>query len=176
MAHTPTIVPCLWCDGRALEMAEFYVSLFPDSHIDRILRSSVDTPGAKQGDPLLIEFTLAGKQHQILCGGPHDPFKLPDAISLSALCKDQEEVDRLWEALTADGGQPIQCSWLRDKFGIAWQIVPEALPRLLHDKDSEKAKRVMEAMMQMVKIDVARLEAAYNGTVAPLLKPTPTSP
>ncbi len=176
MAQTPTIIPCLWCDGRALEMAEFYISLFPDSHIDRILRSSVDTPGGKKGDPLLIEFTLAGKQHQILNGGPHAPFNLPDAISLSVLCGDQAEVDRLWDALTADGGQPIQCSWLRDKFGIAWQIVPEALPRLLHDKDPEKAKRVMEAMMQMVKIDVARLQAAYNGTVAPLLEPTPTTP
>ena len=176
MAQTPTIVPCLWFDGRVLEAAEFYISLFPDSHIDRILRSSVDTPGAKKGDPLLIEFTLAGKQHQALNGGPHDPFNLPDAISLSVLCRDQAEVDRLWDALTADGGQPIQCGWLRDKFGIAWQIVPEALPRLLHDKDSEKAKRVMEAMMQMVKIDVARLQAAYNGTVAPLLEPTPTTP
>ena len=164
MAQIPTIVPCLWFDGRALEAAEFYISLFPDSHIDQILRSSIDTPGAKIGDPLLIEFTLAGKQYQALNGGPHDPFN--DAISLSILCGDQAEVDRLWDALTADGGKPIQCGWLKDKFGVAWQVVPEALPRMLHDKDSVKAKRVMEAMMQMVKIDVARLQAAYNGTVA----------
>jgi predicted 3-demethylubiquinone-9 3-methyltransferase (glyoxalase superfamily) len=164
MAQTPTIVPCLWFDGRALEAAEFYVSLFPDSQIDRILRSSIDTPGAKKGDPLLIEFTLGGTQHQALNGGPHEPFST--AISLSVLCGDQAEVDRLWDALTADGGKPIQCSWLKDKFGVAWQIVPEALPRMLHDEDSVKAKRVMEAMIQMVKIDVARLQAAYNGTVA----------
>jgi predicted 3-demethylubiquinone-9 3-methyltransferase (glyoxalase superfamily) len=164
MAQMPTIVPCFWFDGRALEAAEFYVSLFPDSRIDRVLRSSIDTPRAKKGEPLLIEFTLAGKQHQALNGGPHDPFN--NAISLSALCGDQAEVDRLWDALTADGGQPIQCSWLKDKFGVAWQIVPEALPRLLHDKDPVKAKRVMEAMIQMVKIDVARLQAAYNGTAA----------
>lgn len=164
MAQTPTIVPCLWFDGRALEAAEFYVSLLPDSQIDRILRSSIDTPGAKKGDPLLIEFTLAGKQHQALNGGPHEPFN--NAISLSVLCGDQTEVDRLWDALTADGGKPIQCGWLKDKFGVAWQIVPEALPRMLHDEDPVKAKRVMEAMIQMVKIDVARLQAAYNGTVA----------
>ena len=162
MAQIPTIVACLWFDGRALEAAEFYVSLFPDSHIDRILRSSIDTPGAKKGAPLLIEFTLAGKPHQALNGGPHDPFN--DAISLSVLCGDQAEVDRLWDALTADGGKPIQCSWLKDKFGVAWQIVPEALARALYDKDSVKAKRVMEAMIQMVKIDVAGLQAAYNGT------------
>jgi predicted 3-demethylubiquinone-9 3-methyltransferase (glyoxalase superfamily) len=164
MAQITTIVPCLWFDGQALEAAEFYVSLFPDSHIDRILRSSVDTPGAKKGDPLLIEFTLAGKQHQALNGGPHHSFN--DAISFSILCEGQAEVDRLWDALTAGGGQPIQCSWLKDKFGVAWQVVPEALLRLLHDKDAVKAKRVMEAMMQMVKIDVAKLQAAYNGTVA----------
>jgi predicted 3-demethylubiquinone-9 3-methyltransferase (glyoxalase superfamily) len=164
MAQIPTIVPCLWFDGRALEAAEFYVSLFPDSHIDQILRSPIDTPGAKKGEPLLIEFTLAGKQHQALNGGPHEQFN--NAISLSLLCKDQAEVDRLWDALTADGGKPIQCSWLKDKFGVAWQIVPEALPRLLHDQDAVKAKRVMEAMIQMVKIDVAKLQAAYNGTVA----------
>jgi predicted 3-demethylubiquinone-9 3-methyltransferase (glyoxalase superfamily) len=164
VAQTPTIVPCLWFDGRALEAAEFYISLFPDSHIDRILKSSIDTPGAKTGDPLLIEFTLAGKQYQALNVGPHHPFN--DAISLSILCGDQAEVDRLWDALTADGGKPVQCSWLKDKFGVAWQIVPEALPRLMHDKDREKAKRVMEAMIQMVKIDVAKLQAAYNGTAA----------
>jgi predicted 3-demethylubiquinone-9 3-methyltransferase (glyoxalase superfamily) len=164
VSQTPTIVPCLWFDGRALEAAEFYISLFPDSHIDQILLSSIDTPGAKKGDPLLIEFTLAGKQHQALNGGPHHPFN--DAISLSVLCGDQAEVDRLWDALTADGGKPIQCSWLKDKFGVAWQVVPEILPRLLHDKDAVKARRVMEAMIQMVKIDVAKLQAAYNGTVA----------
>jgi predicted 3-demethylubiquinone-9 3-methyltransferase (glyoxalase superfamily) len=164
MAETPTIVPCLWFDSRALEAAEFYILLFPNSHIDQILKWSLDTPWAKTGDPLLVDFTLAGKKHQALNGGPHDPFN--DAISLSVLCKDQAEVDRLWDTLTADGGKPVQCGWLKDKFGVAWQIVPEALPRLMHDKDSAKAKRVMEAMMQMVKIDVARLEAAYEGAIA----------
>ena len=113
---------------------------------------------------LTIDFTLAGQKHQALNGGPHHPFN--DAISLSVLCEDQAEVDRLWDALTADGGEPVQCSWLRDKFGDSWQIVPEAPPRMLHDNDSEKAKRVMEAMMQMVKIDVAKLQAVYDGPIA----------
>ena len=164
MAQTPTIDPCLWFDGRALEAAEFYISLFPDSHIDQVLRSPVDTPGAKKGDPLLIYFTLAGKQHQALNGGSHVSFN--DAISLSVCCRDQAEVDRLWDALTADGGKPVQCGWLKDKFGVAWQIVPMALHRMINDKDPEKAEKVMQAMMQMVKIDVAGLQAAYDGTVA----------
>jgi predicted 3-demethylubiquinone-9 3-methyltransferase (glyoxalase superfamily) len=148
-----------------LEAAQFYVSIFPGSRIDQILRSSVDTPGAKKGDPLLIYFTLAGKHHQALNGGLHDAFN--DAVSLSVSCRDQAEVDRLWDALTADGGKPIQCGWLKDKFGVAWQIVPETLHRLINDKDPEKAERVMEAMMQMVKIDIAGLQAAYNGAQAP---------
>jgi predicted 3-demethylubiquinone-9 3-methyltransferase (glyoxalase superfamily) len=161
MVETPTIIPCLWFDGRALEAAQFYITLFPDSHIDQILNWNVETPWAKIGDPLLVDFTLAGKKHQALNGGPHEPFN--DAISFSVLCKDQAEVDRLWDALTADGGRPVQCSWLKDRFGVAWQIVPEILPRLMHDPDSKKARRVMEAMMQMVKIDVAKLQAAYDG-------------
>lgn len=103
MAQTPTIAPCLWFDGRVLEAAEFFVSLFPNSHIDRILRSSIDTPGAKTGGPLLIEFTLAGRQYQALNGGPHHPFH--DAISLSILCEDQADVDRRWDATTGCSSQ-----------------------------------------------------------------------
>ena len=161
MASKQTITPCLWFDGRAEEAAEFYTSIFPDSRIDQILRSSVDTPGTKTGDAILVEFTLAGQKHQALNGGPHDPFN--DAISLSVLCEDQAEVDRFWDALTADGGRPVQCGWLKDKFGVSWQIVPEALLRMMNDRDPERSKRVMEAMMQMVKIDVATLKAAYHG-------------
>lgn len=154
------ITPCLWFDREAQEAAEFYVSLFPDSKIDRTLRWTTDTDWAKTGDVLLVDFTLAGFKYQALNGGPHEPFN--DAISLSVICGDQSEVDRLWVSLTSDGGQPIQCGWLKDKFGVPWQIVPEALPRMLHDRDPEKSKRVMEAMMQMVKIDVAELQAAYD--------------
>jgi predicted 3-demethylubiquinone-9 3-methyltransferase (glyoxalase superfamily) len=155
------ISPCLWFDGRAEEAAKFYTSIFPDSQIDHIARTSIDTPGAKEGAVILVEFTIAGLSYQALNGGPHDQFN--DAISLSVTCKDQAEVDRLWDALTADGGRPVQCGWLKDRFGVSWQIVPEALPRMMKDKDPAKSKRVMEAMMQMVKLDVGKLERVYEG-------------
>jgi predicted 3-demethylubiquinone-9 3-methyltransferase (glyoxalase superfamily) len=121
----------------------------------------VDYPGGKAGDVILVEFTLAALSYQALNGGPHDAFN--DAISLSVLCKDQAEVDRLWDALTADGGQPVQCGWLKDKFGVSWQIVPEEFFSMMHDKDRSKSKRVMEVMMEMVKLDVVKLRRAYEG-------------
>jgi predicted 3-demethylubiquinone-9 3-methyltransferase (glyoxalase superfamily) len=158
---TKTISPCLWFDGRAEEAAKFYTSIFPNSRIDHVERSTVDYPGGKEGDVILVEFTLAGLSYQALNGGPHDTFN--DAISLSVLCKDQAEVDRLWEALTAGGGKPIQCGWLKDKFGVSWQIVPEEFPAMLRDKDRSKARRGMQAMMEMVKLDVAALRRAYDG-------------
>lgn len=159
---TSKISPCLWFDGKAEEAAEFYTSIFPDARIDHVVRTSVDTPGAKAGAAILVEFTLAKQSYQALNGGPYETFT--NAISLSVSCADQAEVDRFWDALTADGGKPVQCGWLKDKFGLSWQIVPEALPRMLKDKDPEKSKRVMEAMMQMIKLDVDTLERAYAGT------------
>lgn len=123
------IAPCLWFDGRAEEAARFYVSVFDDSRIDHVLRTPSDTPGPKAGEVLLVEFTLAGQSYQAMNGGPHNPFN--DAISLSVDCRDQAEVDRYWDALTADGGRPVQCGWLKDKFGVSWQIVPEVMFRLL---------------------------------------------
>jgi predicted 3-demethylubiquinone-9 3-methyltransferase (glyoxalase superfamily) len=161
MTALQKITPCLWFDGRAEEAAEFYTSIFPNSQIDHIARTTIDTPGAKEGEVILVEFTIAGLSYQALNGGPHDRFN--DAISLSVSCKDQAEVDRLWDALTAEGGRPVQCGWLKDRFGVSWQIVPEALPRMMKDKDPTKSKRVMEAMMQMVKLDVGKLEHAYEG-------------
>lgn len=161
MTALKKITPCLWFDGRAEEAAEFYTSIFPDSQVDHIWRTTIDTPGAKEGAVILVEFTIAGLSYQALNGGPHDQFN--DAISLSVTCKDQAEVDRFWDALTADGGRPVQCGWLKDRFGVSWQIVPEALLRMMKDKDPAKSKRVMEAMMQMVKLDVAKLEHAYEG-------------
>jgi len=158
MATAQKISPCLWFDGRAEEAARFYTSIFPDSRIDHVQRSPIDYPGGKAGDVILVEFTLAGQSYQALNGGPHDPFN--DAISLSVTCKDQAEVDRYWDALTAGGGKPVMCGWLKDKYGIAWQIVPEALLAMLRDTDRAKAKRAMEAMMQMVKLDVGALERA----------------
>ena len=160
MTSQQTISPCLWFDGEAEEAAELYISIFPDSGIDHVLRTTVDTPGAKEGSVILVDFTLAGQSYQALNGGPNDGFN--DAMSLSVSCRDQAEVDRYWEALTADGGEPIQCGWLKDRFGVRWQIVPEILPELMRDKDQDKAKRVMEAMMSMVKFDVGKLQQAYD--------------
>jgi predicted 3-demethylubiquinone-9 3-methyltransferase (glyoxalase superfamily) len=120
-----------------------------------------DTPGNKEGDVLFIEFTLAGQSYQALNGGPHDKFN--DAISLSVDCADQAEVDRYWAALTGDGGKPVACGWLKDRFGVSWQIVPRRMLELLADPDPARGKRAMEAMMKMVKLDVAALEAAAAG-------------
>jgi predicted 3-demethylubiquinone-9 3-methyltransferase (glyoxalase superfamily) len=122
--------------------------------------STIDTPGAKESAAILVEFTIAGQSYQALNGGPHDSFN--DAISLSVSCKDQAEVDRYWEALTADGGEPVQCGWLRDKFGVRWQIVPDVLIEMMKDPDRAKAKRAMAAMMEMVKLDVAKLREAFD--------------
>jgi predicted 3-demethylubiquinone-9 3-methyltransferase (glyoxalase superfamily) len=157
---THTISPCLWFDRQAEEAAKFYTSIFLDSRIDGILRASVDTPGANTGETLLVDFTLAGQQYHALNGGAHDRFN--DAISLVVTCQDQAEVDRLWDALIADGGTPVQCGWLKDKFGVSWQIVPDVLPKMINDKDREKSKRVMEAMMQMVRLDINELQKAYH--------------
>ena len=161
MSTKSKISPCLWFDGNAEEAARFYTSIFPDSRIDSIQHSSVDYPGGKVGGVILVEFTLAGSSYQALNGGPHDKFN--DAISLSVSCKDQAEVDKLWDALVADGGKAVQCGWLKDKFGVSWQIVPEEMETMLRHKDPIKSKRVMEAMMKMVKLDVAKLKNVFEG-------------
>jgi predicted 3-demethylubiquinone-9 3-methyltransferase (glyoxalase superfamily) len=160
MSMKSKIAPCLWFDGNAEQAAGFYVSVFPDSRIDYIQRSAVDYPGGKAGDVILVEFSLAGSSYQALNGGSHDKFN--DMISLSVTCKDQAEVDKLWEKLTADGGKPVQCGWLKDKFGVSWQIVPEEFVAMMRDEDPKKSKRVMEAMMQMVKLDIAQLRRAFD--------------
>jgi predicted 3-demethylubiquinone-9 3-methyltransferase (glyoxalase superfamily) len=155
------ITPCLWFEGNALEAAQFYTSIFPDSRIDDVHNARSDTPGNKAGDVLLVSFTLAGQNYQALNGGPHDKFN--DAISLSVSCNDQAEVDRLWDRLTSGGGKPVQCGWLKDKYGVSWQIVPRQLGELLGNPDPAKGKRVMQAMLKMVKLDIAALEAAAAG-------------
>jgi predicted 3-demethylubiquinone-9 3-methyltransferase (glyoxalase superfamily) len=152
------ITPCLWFETEALEAAEFYASVFPNSAIVDVLRSPADTPGPKAGSILLVQFRLAGQDYQALNGGRHEAFN--DAVSLSVSCEDQAEVDRLWSALTADGSRPVACGWLKDKYGLSWQIVPRRLPELLADPDPDRARRAMEAMMTMVKIDIAAVEAA----------------
>ena len=163
MTARQKIAPCLWFEGNAEEAVRFYTSVFPGSSVQKVHRAKADTPGNKEGDVLLIEFTLAGQSYQALNGPPHDKFN--DAISLSVDCADQAEVDRYWAALTAGGGKPVQCGWLKDRFGLSWQIVPRRLIELLSDPDPATGKRVMEAMLKMVKLDVAALEAAAAGKI-----------
>ncbi len=159
MSAVQKVKPCLWFEKQALEAAQFYVDVLGGS-VDEVHRSLADTPGPKKGDVLAVEFTLAGLRYQAINGGGHDKFN--DAISLSVRCEDQAEVDRLWSAFTADGGKPVQCGWLKDKYGLSWQIIPRQLVELLASSDPARGKRVMEAMMGMVKIDVAALQAAAN--------------
>ena len=154
------VFPCLWFDGNAEEAASFYVTLLPDSHVDKVWRSPAETPSGPAGMVLTVDFTLAGQQFQGLNGGPD--FKFNEAVSFVIDCDDQAEVDRLWDALTANGGEPGPCGWLKDRFGLSWQIVPRRLDELLNDPDPERARRAMEAMLKMGKIEVAELEHAAD--------------
>ena len=152
------ITPCLWFDNNAEEAVNHYLSIFKNSKINKVLRCGDAGPGPK-GSVLTIAFQLEGQDFIALNGGPI--FKFNEAISLSVDCKSQIEVDDLWEKLS-DGGQESQCGWLKDKFGLSWQVVPSALVEMLQDPDPEKSKRVMAAMMQMGKIDIAKLKQAYD--------------
>ncbi len=154
------ITPCLWFDGKAEEAAEFYVSLLPDSRVDKVWRSPADTPSGPAGMVLTVDFTLAGQPLQGLNGGPQ--FKFSEAISFGIECEDQAEVDRLWDTLTADGGEPGPCGWLKDRFGLSWQIVPRELNEMVDDPDPERARRAVEAMLKMGKIEVDELRRAVE--------------
>lgn len=155
------IVPCLWFENREAEEAiRFYSSVFKNVRTVDVLRNGKEGPGP-EGSVLMVSFELDGVPFQALNGGPHETFN--DAISLGVDCKSQEEVDHYWEKLVDGGGRHIQCGWLKDRFGISWQIVPDMLPRLLRDPDKAKAARVMQAMMQMVKLDIDALEKAARG-------------
>jgi predicted 3-demethylubiquinone-9 3-methyltransferase (glyoxalase superfamily) len=149
---------CLWFGKEAEEAVRFYVSLVPGSRIEHVLRSPGPWPGGEAGDVILVAFTLGGQSYQALNGGR--PVDYGTAASIAVACPDQAEVDRLWAALTADGGSEIACGWLRDRWGVPWQIFPEILPRLLADPDPAVAGRVFLAMQGMVKLDVAALERA----------------
>ncbi|HET7726616.1 MAG TPA: VOC family protein [Candidatus Limnocylindrales bacterium] len=156
------ITPCLWFDGQAEEAAAFYVGLFPDSRIDRVTRSAADNPSTAKGDVLTVDFTLAGETYQALNGGP--AFQFTEAISLSIDCVDQAEVDRYWAALVEGGGEHGPCGWLKDRFGVSWQVVPRRLVELLQGPDPAGAERAMQAMLGMSRLDIAEAEAAYAGT------------
>lgn len=155
----PKITPCLWFDNQAEEAANFYVSVFENSRITGISRTAGDADGG-EGKAILVTFQLDGRDFQALNGGPE--FSFTEAISLSVDCRTQEEVDRLWSTLS-EGGEEGQCGWLKDKYGLSWQIVPSALGELMNDPDPEKAQRVMQAVLGMRKLDIGALQAAYAG-------------
>lgn len=152
------IVVCLWFDGNGEEAANFYVSVFPDSKIVSVSRYPEGAP-YEPGSVMTVEFELAGRPFMVLNGGPEYSFS--PAISLSIECRDQREVDTYWQRLS-DGGREVACGWVEDKYGLSWQVVPALLPRLLKDENRNKAAAVMQAMMQMVKLDIAKLQAAYD--------------
>ena len=154
------ISPCLWFDGEAEAAAKFYVSLLPDSRIEHIQKNTVDGPSGKTGTVLVVDFTLAGQRFMALNGGTR--FEYTHAISFKIDCADQAEVDRLWDALS-DGGAIEQCGWLKDRYDVSWQIVPSVLPQLLGGSDAAGAQRAMQAMLKMVKLDIAALKKAYAG-------------
>ena len=154
------ITPFLWFDNNAEEAVNFYTSIFKDSKILKTSRYGDAGPGPK-GTVMVVNFELNGQEFIALNGGPH--FKFNESISFVINCKTQEEVDNYWEGLLAGGGKESQCGWLKDKFGLSWQIVPTAFFKLVGDSDPEKAGRVMQAMLGMIKFDVAKLQEAYDG-------------
>ena len=154
------ITPCLWFDGKAEEAMKFYLSIFKNGKVTNVMHYGEAGPGPK-GSVLAVTFELEGQEFMGLNGG--SGYHFTPAISMFVKCKTQAEVDHYWEKLLAGGGKPVQCGWLTDKYGVSWQIVPAALGDMLQDKDAVKAQRAMQAMMKMVKLDIAVLEKAYQG-------------
>jgi predicted 3-demethylubiquinone-9 3-methyltransferase (glyoxalase superfamily) len=152
------IVPNLWFDTEAEEAASFYVSLFEDSRILRVVPYGEAGPG-EPGSTMVVDFELLGQEYVAINGGPQFPFT--EAVSFEVRCDDQAEVDRLWDALTVDGGQEVQCGWLKDRYGLSWQIVPSRWFELVTGPDQAKVESAMRAMLEMKKLDIAELERAY---------------
>ncbi len=157
------IAPMLWFDGKAEDAAAFYVSVFPDSTVTDVQRYGEGGPG-EPGSAMVVAFELAGQEFTAINGGPH--FTFSEAISFVIDCGSQDEVDRYWDALT-DGGEPGMCGWLKDRYGVSWQVVPRRLHELMRDPDASRANRVVQAMMGMQKIDIAELERAYAAEEVP---------
>lgn len=160
---------CLWLDGQAEEAASFYTSIFKSSRIGSVTRYDEEgarVSGQAKGSVMTVEFVLDGQAFVALNGGPL--FKFTEAMSLVVSCETQAEVDAFWTKLSAGGGQEVQCGWLKDRFGVSWQIVPTILPEMLRDKDPAKAKRVMAVMLKMKKLDIAALKSAYEGRSGPV--------
>lgn len=153
------ITPFLWFDNNVEEAVQFYTSVFKNTKAGSITRYG-DAGPAPKGTVLTASITIEGQEFVFLNGGPQ--FKFTEAVSFMILCDSQQEIDNLWEKLTSGGGQPSQCGWLKDKFGLSWQVVPSKLNEMLRDKDAAKANRVMQALLTMAKIDLPKLEEAYN--------------
>ena len=155
------ITPFLWYAKEAEEAAAFYAATFPDSRVVRVTAMQSDSPSGPPGSVKVVEFVLFGQSFTAMSAGPLDPFN--HAVSFVVSCDDQAEVDRYWNALLANGGAPEQCGWLKDRYGLSWQIVPKVMFEMMADPDRAKSKRASDAMMTMVKFDIAKLEAAYRG-------------
>ena len=155
------IIPCLWYNYDAQEAADFYVTLLPDSQVDNVVRSPADTPSNKAGDVLVVEFTLAGRPYVGLNGGPL--FQFTEAVSFQIRTEDQAETDRLWDAIVSNGGEESMCGWCKDRWGLSWQITPKRVLELNADPDPARARRAMEAMLKMHRIDIAAMERAADG-------------
>lgn len=164
MVTMSKISPCLWFDGDAEAAAKLYTTIFPDSRILSVDRAPADTPSGPKDMVLTVNFSIAGQTFIALNGGPD--FKFNESISLSIDCDDQAQVDRYWDALIAGGGEPSVCGWLKDRFGVSWQVIPRQLPEMLQSQDREAAGRAMEAMLKMTKIEVKDLEKAFNAVPA----------
>jgi predicted 3-demethylubiquinone-9 3-methyltransferase (glyoxalase superfamily) len=152
------ITPFLWFDSQAEDAAKFYCSIFKNARLGKVARYPEGSPGPA-GSVMTVEFQIEGQDYIALNGGPH--FKFTEAVSFVVNCQDQQEVDYYWDKLIADGGKPSQCGWLKDKYGLSWQIVPTAMNRLFASHDKAASQRAMQAMLGMVKLDVGKLEAAY---------------
>lgn len=159
----PRPYACLWFDGNAEEAARFYTGVFPNSHIDKVSTARADNPSGPKGSVLTVEFTLDGARFVGLNGGPD--FTFSESISFMVDCEDQAEVDRYWDALVQGGGEHGPCGWLKDRFGVSWQVTPKRLYEMLDSSDADAAERAMTAMLTMSRLDVAELEAAYRGEV-----------
>lgn len=155
------IFPFLWYAKEAEEAAAYYVSIFPDSRVNRVTAMQSESPSGPPGSVKVVDFTLMGQRFQAMTAGPHHEFN--DAISITVLCSDQTELDRYWEALLAGGGKPQACGWLIDRYGLRWQVVPEVFESLMADPDPARSRRVTDAMMTMIKFDIAELERASRG-------------
>ncbi len=154
------IFPFLWYAKDAEDAARFYVSIFPDSRVNRVTTMQSDSPSGPPGTVKVVDFTLFGQRFQAMSAGPHHDFN--DAVSIAVLCEDQAELDRYWNALLQGGGQPQACGWLIDRFGVRWQITPAVMEEMMSDPDPKRSRRATDAMMKMVKFDIAALEKAYR--------------